>query len=174
MIDYTKEILKEFAAGQKGSDYSRVTDCIVAVHDFDMILVNFNIPVGRHDFEMEELELNAHGFVEFLKAAKNLKKITVFGHSSNMQYTDRVELLQEIAERKRSFFDNSDNQSIFDLIEIDPEPEKPRVHSVPKTRRDEIEEMAKNAASQGNSERQLVVRTDSRPRKENTGTIRFL
>lgn len=168
---------------EKKSSVDNIKNCIVAVIAFDCVIVEYNDRNNRREITQEVLRLNANEFITFLKEARSLEMISVFDTGSAVRYT-RLELLKEIAERKRAFFTNEDRRSFLDMIEAIPEkPKEEREKPQRKTDRDKIEEMKKNGGNsvngtqngvtQGNSKRSLIVRTGNDRRKEAT-QIKFL
>lgn len=161
----------KFDGKDKSENYAEIDTCIIGVIDFDLCHVEYNYRKSAKDTEQVNLRLNGTELVAFLKEARKLRIINVFGHGATIKYT-RLELLQEIAKRKRAFFDNSDNGSMFDIWEAMPPEPEPETQPKPqrKTIRDEIE---KKRVAEGNSKRQLVVRTGNDPQTSNP-TINFL
>lgn len=147
-----------------------IKTCLIGVISFDLIIVEYNDRNNRREITQEVLRLNANEFINFLKEAHSLETISVFDTGRSIKYT-RLELLKEIAERKRAFFDNSDRRSFLDEIQsipADRKKQKPRPKR--KTNRDILEE---KRVAEGDSKRSLVVRTGNDKRKEAT-QIRFL
>lgn len=100
--------------GKKKRDVSQIEGCLVAVTALDRIQVEYNGGTGR-DTTQESVIMNVTEFIGFLREAEALRMIGLFGNGSRLLY-NRIELLQEIAERGAAFFTNEDNRSFDDWL----------------------------------------------------------
>lgn len=159
-----KLLNKSIRFEEQQSKYDGITHCIVAVLSFDTIIVDYAIQKGRLS-ESYSIRMNAHEFVEFIKQGDQIEQIAIFDTGSKFIYT-KIELLKEIAKRKRSFFDDSDKQSFISLIsEI--QLEKDRSDPLIDDQRSNDKKNAQKRVTQGDSKRFSDEKTDSNPQQSN-------